>query len=338
MRLLFLSTDSARFPPEQYGGVERVLAEVASGMRQKGHAVAMLAMRGSHLDGVKCLDWKRWPPVPTEISHGLQALSVARDLKVDLIHSFGETKWLLPWCVTGGRALVSYGILPQPRVRHIAGLFDRLLLAGCSNYISETGRSRVGGRWRTVYNCIDPLRYTPNLQAAADAPLVFLSRIDRIKGAHVAIAVAKRTGRRLLIAGNCSESGNYWRDEIKPHLNGSIEYVGPVNDRQKNILLGQALALIVPIQWDEPFGLVFIEALACGTPVISFARGALPEIIRNGVDGFLGSSLEDLVAGVENLDRISRQGCRRRFEENFTTERAVQAYENLYQELVDPKR
>ena len=338
MRILFLSTDSARVPPDQYGGIERVLADVASGMTRGGHAVALLAMRGSHLDDVRCSTWDQWPGFPTLVSHGLQALKTAREFDADLIHSFGETKWIVPWCLAGGRALLSYGALPQPRVKHVVRLFrGKMLLAGCSQYIATTGEAIVGGRWRTVYNCIDAGRYEATDRISPDAPLVFLSRIDRVKGPHLAIEIARKTGRQLIIAGNHSEegdSGRYWREEIQPYLNGSIVYVGPVNDRQKNSLLGKAAALVVPIQWDEPFGVVFIEALACGTPVISFARGAVPEIVRNGLEGFVGNSLDELIDGVGQLDRISRRGCRQRFEENFTTNRAIQAYEGLYSELM----
>jgi glycosyltransferase involved in cell wall biosynthesis len=172
-----------------------------------------------------------------------------------------------------------------------------------------------------------------------DAPLVFLSRVDRIKGAHLAIDIAEKSGRRLIIAGNIATSGDserYWLQDVKPRVNGAtIEYIGPVNDEQKSRLLGQAAALVVPIQWDEPFGLVFIEALACGTPVISFARGALPEIVRDGVEGFLGNTLEELIQATTRLGDIDRRACRRRVEECFSKNQIVGRYEELYLELLD---
>src|SRR5262249_30211189 len=163
--------------------------------------------------------------------------------------------------------------------------------------------------------------------------LVFLSRIERIKGAHTAIAVARRTGRKLIIAGNRADHGaelDYWMQEIVPLLCSGIEYVGPVDDVQKDALLGQAAALIVPIEWNEPFGIVFAEALACGTPVISCPRGALPEIVRHGTDGFLVDSIAQACDAVERLDKIDRAACRKRVEQLFSVPVITAQYERLY--------
>src|SRR5262249_47761422 len=155
---------------------------------------------------------------------------------------------------------------------------------------------RAGGEWRAVHNFVDTDFYTFQPAVAADAPLVFLSRVERIKGAHTAIEVARRAGRRLIIAGNRASAGpepDYREHGIAPRLGPGMEYVGQVDEAQKNVLLGQAAAMVVPIEWDEPFGIVFAEALACGTPVISCPRGALPEIVRPGTDGFLVTSVAE---------------------------------------------
>jgi glycosyltransferase involved in cell wall biosynthesis len=181
-------------------------------------------------------------------------------------------------------------------------------------------------------------KYTFRPDVPSDAPLVFLSRIEPIKGAHLAIAVARRAGRRLLIAGNHTlegANGQYWREEIEPHLGrNGIEYVGPVDDTQKNELLGRAAAMLVPVQWDEPFGIVFAEALACGTPVISCPRGALPEIIRAGREGFLCETAEEMVRAVGRIGEVDRGACRQRVVEAFSAEVIVGRYEELYTILV----
>lgn len=299
----------------------------------------MLAHEGSLLEGVECHAWKPSGRFADAFAFGIQALAAARTFRADLVHCFGQTKWLIPWCIAGGYAVVSYGVLPQPRVRGMTRLFrDRLLFAGCSDYISRAGEALVSGRWRTGYNCVDPRGYRFEPEVAPDAPLVFLGRIDPIKGVHVAIEVARKSGRRLIIAGNHTdegESGRYWRERVHPHLGQpGIEYVGPVDDAQKDALLGQAAALVAPVQWDEPFGMVFIEALACGTPVIACARGAVPEIVREGVEGFFGSTADELAAAVGRIAGIDRHACRRRVEERFSTARTTDTYEMLYRELL----
>jgi glycosyltransferase involved in cell wall biosynthesis len=212
-----------------------------------------------------------------------------------------------------------------------------LAFTGCSEHICREGRTG-GGKWRAIPNCVELDKYTFQSSVPSDAPLVFLSRVERIKGAHTAIAVAKRTGRRLMIAGNhgdAGEEGRYWNFEILPHIGkNGVEYVGAVDDVQKNNLLGHAAGMIVPIEWDEPFGIVFAEALACGTPVISCPRGALPEIVRNGVDGYLVNSLDEACAAVVKLPSINRADCRRRAETAFSSGVVVEKYLDLYSELL----
>src|SRR5262249_54158806 len=131
---------------------------------------------------------------------------------------------------------------------------------------------------------------------------------------------------------------DYWTREIAPQLGGGVEYVGPVDDAQKNVLLGMAAAMIVPIEWNEPFGIVFAEALACGTPVISCPRGALPEIVRSGTDGFLVNTIEETCDAVMNLGKINRYACRQRVEEWFSAPVVADQYERLYHERIAERR
>src|SRR5207253_376923 len=156
-------------------------------------------------------------------------------------------------------------------------------------------------------------------------------------GADWAIEIARRSGRRLLIAGNHSASAHeavYWKEKIEPRIGrDGIDYVGPVDDVQKNELLGKAAAMVVPIQWDEPFGIVFAESLACGTPVIACPRGALPEIVRPGVDGFLVNSIEEGCEAVARIGALSRADCRQRAESHFSARAVVARYIDLYERL-----
>jgi glycosyltransferase involved in cell wall biosynthesis len=194
------------------------------------------------------------------------------------------------------------------------------------------------GNWHTVFNGVDLAKYVFVDRVPDDAPLVFLGRVERMKGAHNAIAIARRSGRRLVIAGNIVTSGphaDYFNLEIRPYLDEQrVSYIGPVDDAQKNALLGSAAALLMPIEWDEPFGIVMAEALACGTPVIGFARGSVPEVVREGVNGFTSHDVDGAVAALSRLRDIDRHAARLDCEARFSDRAIVDQYEHLYYDLL----
>jgi glycosyltransferase involved in cell wall biosynthesis len=163
---------------------------------------------------------------------------------------------------------------------------------------------------------------------------VFLGRLERCKGVHHAIQVAKLSGRRLVIAGNISplhEEKAYFETEIKPLIDGTlVTYIGVVDDVQKNRLLGDAAALLLPVEWLEPFPVVLAESLACGTPVIGFRQGGIPEGIRHGQTGFTCDTPEDMAAYVKRLPQITRAECRNEAIERFSTEKISRDYLSLY--------
>ena len=154
--------------------------------------------------------------------------------------------------------------------------------------------------------------------------------------------MARASGRRLILAGNRVNHGegeSYWKTEIEPFLNrDGVEYIGPVNDGQKNELLGAAAAMIVPIEWNEPFGIVFAESLACGTPVISCPLGALPEIVKHGQHGFLIRNQDEGLEAISRLGEIKREDCRQQAEKRFSREVVVGQYEKLYSSMVNGGR
>ena len=339
MRILFSADAELPVPPKLYGGIERVIASLVEEFRRRGHEVGLVA---HHQSEVESDFFYPWPSLRStgKLDSLRNALALRRaiaDYQPDVLHSFSRLAWLLPLRGRGQFPLImSYQREPSGRTvslsRRIHG--DRLCFAACSEQLAEKGRQRGGGNWTGISNFVDPIKLSFVPQVAEDAPLVFLSRIEPSKGCHTAIAIAKASGRRLLIAGNRVETGSsvgYWEREIEPHLGkDEIEYVGRVNDEQKNELLGKAAAMVVPIEWDEPFGIVFAEALACGTPVIACPRGAVPEIIDDGVHGFLISDVESGRVAVDQLGNIDRMACRRRVEERFTLERVAGEYFDLY--------
>jgi glycosyltransferase involved in cell wall biosynthesis len=260
-----------------------------------------------------------------------------------VLHSFSRLLYLAPLLLHGPVKVMSY---QRPaggwQIRLCAAACGRsLAFTGCSEFIARTGGS-YGGTWQAIHNFVDTKSYRFSPSVPADAPLVFLSRIESIKGTHLAIEIAKRAGRRLLIAGNHADSGEegeYWATRIKPELGrNGIDYVGPLDDPSKIAFLGSAAAMVVPIQWDEPFGIVFAEALACGTPVITCPRGAVPEIIRDRVEGFLIRDAEQGCRAVAQIATIDRRQCRARAEQAFSASAIVPQYEALYRVLLDGSR
>ena len=341
MKILLTADPELPVPPQLYGGIERIVDLLVTGLQAHGHTVGLVAHQDSTSPAHQLFPW-----TGMRSQHKLDALRntfalwlAVQQFQPVLVHSFSRVLYLLPLLTFPMPKVMSYQRQPSARSvswgAKLAG--SSLTFTGCSDHICRQGRVG-GGVWHPIHNCVELEKYTFQPTTESDAPLVFLSRVERIKGAHTAIAAARQTGRRLLIAGNHGTTGvegRYWQEEIVPHLGrDGIEYVGTVNDTQKNALLGTAAAMIVPIEWEEPFGIVFAEALACGTPVISCPLGALPEIVRHSVDGYLVNNLEEACTAIQNLPEIDRRNCRQRAENCFSASVIVDKYEQLYHSLI----
>lgn len=341
MKILITADPELPVPPTLYGGIERIIDVVVRGLQQKGHHIALTAHRESTCPANRAFVWSgvRSQALVDTVHNTRDLWSSVREFQPDIVHSFSRLQYLLPLLGSALPKVMSYQRQPTQRtVKWASTLAQKsLTFTGCSEHICRQGRA-FGGVWQPIHNCVELEKYAFQPTVSPDAPLVFLSRIEWIKGAHTAIALAHQTGRRLLIAGNrvnTPEGNEYWEHAIAPHLDkDGVEYVGAVNDDQKNALLGQAAAMVAPIEWEEPFGIVFAEALACGTPVISTPRGALPEIVRHGVDGFLINSLEEGCDAIAQLSTLNRANCRQRVEECFSAEAIVNQYEQLYLKII----
>ncbi|GAB1544826.1 hypothetical protein NUACC21_75020 [Scytonema sp. NUACC21] len=341
MKILLTADPELPVPPLLYGGIERIVDLMVTELQNRGHTVGLVAHPDSTSPASQFFPWagRRSQNKFDAIKNTITLWSAVQTFKPDLIHSFSRIFYLTPLLRSRLPKVMSYQRYPSHRTTSwgIQLAKGSLTFTGCSDYICKIGQAS-GGIWHTIHNCIALEKYTFQPTVPTDAPLVFLSRVERIKGAHKAIAAALKAGRSLIIAGNhgiTGEEGRYWQEEIVPYLGkNGIEYIGPVNDTQKNQLLGRAAAMIVPVEWEEPFGIVFAEALACGTPVISCSRGALPEIVRHGIDGYLVQNDEEAVAAIQQLPNINRSNCRQRVEKTFSSSVIVDKYENLYQNLV----
>jgi len=342
MRVLLTADPIIPVPPVNYGGIERIVDALIRHFRAAGHEVGLLA----HPDSTAGADRRfSWPETSVRglapaMRNGLALRRAVRDFRPDVVHSFSRLAYLLPLLTTRQAVLMSYQRHTGGRQLALAARLGgaRLQFTGCSEFICGMGRP-AGGRWTAVPNFVElgKLPFVPAV--AADAPLVFLSRLDDIKGPDLAIAIARASRRRLFLAGNRAEAGHqrdFFDREIQPHLGrDGIEWIGEVDDARKAALLGGAAALLVPIRWDEPFGIVFPEALACGTPVITCARGALPEIIEPGRTGFFITGVAEGAAAVHRLGSLDRSACRAAAERRFALPVVAPAYLDLYRTLVN---
>jgi glycosyltransferase involved in cell wall biosynthesis len=344
MRILLLADPIIAVPPIGYGGIERIINSLAGELRARGHIVGLVA-----LDGSSCpVDtFFSWPGA--RVSHRLDtvrnAIALARaahSFRPDVVHSFSRLAYLfgllpskLPKIMSYQRHVSAGQTKPALRLARDGSLH----FTGCSEFICRQGRPG-GGDWEPIYNFADVSRIDYVAAVPSDAPLLFLSRVDSIKGPDLAIEIAKCSGRRLLVAGNAPTSGHekdFFDQKVAPHLGrDGIEWIGEVGDVKKNELLGLCAAMLVPIQWHEPFGIVFAEALAAGTPVISCARGALPEIVRPGVTGFFIDDVASGVAAVSKIASLDRAACRADAESRFSLGPCTDSYEKLYRRVCRP--
>ena len=322
-------------PPRYYGGIERIVDLLVRGLMDRGHKVVLFAHPES---SVPC----HLEPYPSTRSRGVRdllrnALHVCRrilDCKPDVVHSFGRLAYLTPMLLRAVPKVMTYQRIITPRSVQIGEALggQTLHFTACSQNLMKAYAGKAN--WHVVYNGVSASGYVPSFAVPSDAPLVFLGRVEEIKGPHLAIQAAKQSGRRLIIAGNVPEDPKhqeFFSAFIRPHVDGkNIEYVGPVSDPEKNALLSGAAALLMPILWDEPFGIVMAEALACGTPVIGFGRGAVPEIVSDGIDGFVCDSVDSMAIAIARLSQLDRRECRRIFETKFSDTVMLDAYSAVY--------
>ncbi len=342
MRILLVMDPYIKVPPDHYGGIERVIADIADRFTRVGHDVTLWAAPGSRVNGAvepfgRVGEWTRWSNIRNTLTLAGRFL---RDRgRFDVIHNFGRLAYLAPVLALDVPKVQTYMRTVSPGNMGTARRLGarRLHYTAVSQRMVDTG-SPGGGDWSVVYNCAVPARYRfAGGTDAAAAPLVFLGRLDRCKGVHHAITVAQRLRRRLVIAGNISplaEEQAYFKQEIAPRVDGElVTYIGPVGDAAKQSLLGGAAAMLLPIEWEEPFPVVLPESMLCGTPLIAFRRGGVPEGIDHGRTGFLCDTVDEMTTLVARLPEIDRATVRAEAERRFSDVAIAGDYVCLYQQL-----
>lgn len=337
-------------PPKKYGGIERIVAMLCDGLVEKGHKVTLFAAPGSKTKAKlitvfdkPLLDAKiSWSNPIWNLRNLSKAFEIANQGEFDIIHSHLDL-WALffqgltktPVLHTMHNPLLYFSdidVLKDDRLRLFSEEAHRTNMV----LISESARSQAMVKLpkaKVIYNGIDLSHFKFN--SIGGDHFVWIARMNKHKGVENAIAAAEKMGVKLLLAGRIDPTQRkYFRKVIKPHLNGKIKYVGELTESQLSDFYGPAKALLYPIEWEEPFGLVVAESMACGTPVIAYRRGSMSELIENGKTGFVvDSNLNKLVGAMKKTEQIDRALVRKRVEQKFSKEKMVDNYEKLYYKL-----
>jgi glycosyltransferase involved in cell wall biosynthesis len=338
MRIAQVSPLYESVPPKYYGGTERVVSYLTEELVHQGHDVTLFASGDSitraRLVPGSPVSLRLDPTSIDQLAHHIVMLEsvLKRAHEFDVIHFHVDyLHFPMSRRLETPQLTTLHGRLDLPDLLPVYREFPEMPVVSISNSQREP---IPGAGWAgTVYHGLPA-----NLYSFREAPgqyLAFLGRISPEKRVDRAIRIACELGIPLKIAAKVDAvDREYFKESIEPLLaEPGIEYIGEVGEREKDELLGHAMALLFPIDWPEPFGLVLIEALACGTPVVAYRRGSVPELLEDGVTGFLVDSLDDAVRAVERVPTLSRRRCRDAFDARFTASRMAADYVRLYQDV-----
>ncbi|HTN68260.1 MAG TPA: glycosyltransferase family 4 protein [Dysgonamonadaceae bacterium] len=334
MKVAILAPIVWRTPPLKYGPWEQVASNIAEGMVKRGLDVTLFATGNSHTSGKleyvsqtayaedSSLDPKVWECL--HISNVMERAS-----EFDIIHNNFD---FLP--------LTYSRLIETPMVTTIHGFSSQQIIPVYKKYnsnnhyvsISDSDRSSELNYVATVYNGIDTKDFTFN-EKPKDY-LLFFGRIHPEKGTYESIKIAKKANRKLIISGLIQDEA-YFEEKVKPFINDDdIVYVGNSGPEERDKLLGEALALLHPISFDEPFGLSVAEAMFCGTPVVAFSRGSMPELIENAKTGYLVNNIDEAADAISSIGSIDRKYCRQWAMSNFSLDKMTEGYLNVYKQIL----
>lgn len=344
MRIALVAPLLEAVPPKAYGGTERVVASLAEALSAKGHQITVFANGESRVNGdlVVCRDRSLLTDerLTESVTDHIVMLDRVRQMadRFDVLHFHTE--------------FLHFPIFEHMSQKTLTTCHSRLDMVGHVPFfrrynrfplvsISDAQRRPLpDGNWMATIPhgfSLDRFRYVSGATGNGNGGyLAFLGRIAPDKGIDTAIEIARRSKLKLKIAARINSFDRpYWEQAIKPYVDGQqIAYVGEITDDEKNAFMNGALALLFPIRWPEPFGLVMIEAIACGTPVIAFACGSVREVIDDGVTGRIVTTVDEAVSAVGGVGQLDRAKIRKRFEERFSSDRMADAYLDVYWHLL----
>lgn len=333
MKIALLSPIAWRTPPTHYGPWETIASLLCEGLVKKGIDVTLFATKDSITSGKLCAvcncgyeEDKTIEPKVWECLHISEVFERADEF--DLIHNNFD---FLP--------LTYSKLIKTPVLTTIHGFSSQAILPVYEKYndknyyvsISDSDRSDKLNYIATVYHGINLEQFT--FKKEIGDYLLFFGRMHPDKGAKEAIEIAKSFGKKLIMAGIIQDE-DYFNKEVAPYLGEDIVYVGSVGPEKRDELLGGAYALLHPIYFAEPFGLSVVESMACGTPVIAFNKGSMPEIIESGKNGFIVSDVKEAVSALHKIPEINRQDCRSTVEQKFSVEKMVDNYIEVYKQII----
>jgi glycosyltransferase involved in cell wall biosynthesis len=336
-------------PPNKYGGTELIASHLSEGLISKGHKVTLFASGDSKTKAElisvfpKALYQKKvsWNDAYSPL---LQIMSCAEKLKdFDIIHNHFHYWGLFLSFLTKTKTITTYhgdfNSVPLNTAKYkLLEKFKTLNFVSISNSQKKIKGIKINFI-ATVYNGIDVSKF--KFSEKPGKYLAWLGRITPKKGVLESINIARKAGMNLKIAAkidqNVPEDVAFYNQKVKPFIDGKkISYIGEIGGhKEKSDFLTNSFALLNPIKWQEPFGLNMVEAMACGTPVIAFKRGSVPEIIKDKKTGFIVNNIDQAVKAVKKIDQVNRKECRKRVEENFTKEKMIDKYEEIYYKILN---
>jgi glycosyltransferase involved in cell wall biosynthesis len=335
MRIGIIAPPFISVPPKAYGGTELFIAHLTYGLHASGHRVTVYANGDSHVPGE--LKWRfrhsQWPIADAceaqlkGMDHAAWAVQDAAR-SVDILHI--NDAMAVPFTRFVDKPVVM--TQHHPHEPALSKLYVRYPAIHYVSISEQQARAEPMPNIEVVHHGIPVAEY--EFRTRKEDYLLFLGRMAPCKGPHLAIQVARRAGLRLKLAGEVQPFfRRYWEEDVLPGIDGDqIQYVGEADKATKNDLLSHARALLFPIQWNEPFGLVMIESMACGTPVLALPGGSVPEVVRDGVSGWICRDISEMARHAISLS-IDAASCRAWVDTHFRCERMVDRYLSLYERL-----